>query len=118
MCIRDRLITTVHAEENRLPVSIDEVPANLQNAFIAVEDNRFYEHHGVDPVSYTHLVADEVIDYLNARGEKVGIIKIRLYRPWVSASLLKAVSYTHLPKGQLHKFVQLPFSFITTLPYR
>lgn len=30
---KGRLITTVHAEENRLPVSIDEVPANLQNAF-------------------------------------------------------------------------------------
>ena len=34
-------------------------------------------------------VADEVIDYLNAKGEKVGIVKVRLYRPW-------AVSYTHL----------------------
>ena len=41
---KGRLITTVHAEENRLPVSIDEVPANLQNAFIAVEDNRFWYH--------------------------------------------------------------------------
>ena len=39
-------------------------------------------------------VADEVIDYLNARGEKVGIIKVRLYRPWVSASLLKVLPKT------------------------
>ena len=39
-------------------------------------------------------VADEVIDYLNARGEKVGIIKVRLYRPWVSASLLKVLPDT------------------------
>ena len=31
-------------------------------------------------------VADEVIDYLNAKGEKVGIVKVRLYRPWVSSS--------------------------------
>ena len=46
---KGRLITTVHAEENRIPVSLDEVPVNLQNAFIAAEDVRFYEHHGIDP---------------------------------------------------------------------
>ena len=39
-------------------------------------------------------VADEVIDYLNAKGEKVGIIKVRLYRPWVSSSLLKVLPKT------------------------
>ena len=39
-------------------------------------------------------VADEVIDYLNAKGEKVGIVKVRLYRPWVSASLLKVLPKT------------------------
>ena len=43
------------------------------------------------PVSYTHL---EVIDYLNAKGEKVGIIKVRLYRPWVSSALLKVLPKT------------------------
>ena len=42
------LITTVHSEENRLPVKLSEVPKNLQNAFIATEDNRFYSHHGID----------------------------------------------------------------------
>ena len=39
-------------------------------------------------------MADEVIDYLNAKGEKVVIIKVRLYRPWVSASLLKVLPKT------------------------
>lgn len=58
---KGRLITTVHAEENRLPVSIDEVPANLQNAFIAVEDNRFYEHHGVDPLGIIRAVFRNII---------------------------------------------------------
>ena len=27
-------------------------------------------------------VAEEVIDYLTAKGEKVGLVKVRLYRPW------------------------------------
>ncbi len=39
-------------------------------------------------------VAEEVIDYLMAKGEKVGLIKVRLYRPWVPASLLKVIPKT------------------------
>ncbi|HKL99503.1 MAG TPA: pyruvate:ferredoxin (flavodoxin) oxidoreductase [Mobilitalea sp.] len=39
-------------------------------------------------------VAEEVIDYLTAAGEKVGLIKVRLYRPWVSTSLLKVLPKT------------------------
>ncbi|MFA6851298.1 MAG: PBP1A family penicillin-binding protein, partial [Selenomonadaceae bacterium] len=42
-------IANVHAAENRVPVSISKIPKNLQNAFIAVEDARFYEHSGIDP---------------------------------------------------------------------
>lgn len=39
-------------------------------------------------------VAEEVIDYLTAAGEKVGLIKVRLYRPWVSDALLKVMPKT------------------------
>ncbi|CUH96207.1 putative membrane protein [Propionispora sp. 2/2-37] len=42
-------ITTIHSTENRLPVSINKIPKNLQNAFIATEDSRFYQHIGIDP---------------------------------------------------------------------
>lgn len=45
-----RLITTFHSDQNRLPIDINKVPQNLQNAFIAAEDNRFYEHIGIDPI--------------------------------------------------------------------
>ena len=36
-------------------------------------------------------VAEEVIDYLTAKGEKVGLIKVRLYRPWSSEHILKVI---------------------------
>nr|WP_326153393.1 pyruvate:ferredoxin (flavodoxin) oxidoreductase [uncultured Oscillibacter sp.] len=36
-------------------------------------------------------VAEEVIDYMNAHGEKVGLIKVRLYRPWRADKLLAAI---------------------------
>ncbi len=36
-------------------------------------------------------VIEEVIDYLPAAGEKVGLVKVRLYRPWSSEAILKAI---------------------------
>ena len=33
---------------NRLPVSIDQIPLDLQHAVVAIEDERFYEHNGID----------------------------------------------------------------------
>ncbi|MDD7403185.1 MAG: pyruvate:ferredoxin (flavodoxin) oxidoreductase [bacterium] len=39
-------------------------------------------------------VAEEVIDYLTAKGEKVGLIKVRLYRPWSSEAILKVLPKT------------------------
>ena len=39
-------------------------------------------------------VIEEVIDYLTAAGEKVGLIKVRLYRPWSSKHLLKVLPKT------------------------
>ena len=33
---------------NRLPVTLDQIPVNLQHAVVAIEDERFYEHNGID----------------------------------------------------------------------
>ena len=60
-------IAIIHATENRVPVKIEQIPANLQHAFIAIEDNRFYEHKGVDPrgllrAVYTNIVAQEIAE--------------------------------------------------------
>ncbi len=39
-------------------------------------------------------VAEEVIDYMNAHGEKVGLVKVRLYRPFRADRLLEAIPAT------------------------
>ena len=39
-------------------------------------------------------VAEEVIDYLNTHGEKVGLVKVRLYRPFKASRLLEAIPET------------------------
>lgn len=62
-----KLITTVHAEQDRLPVSIDQVPKELQNAFIAAEDIRFYEHHGLDPRGILRAIYSNIL-----RGDATG----------------------------------------------
>ncbi len=41
-------LTRLHGVENRIWVDLEDIPENLQNAYIALEDKRFMEHHGVD----------------------------------------------------------------------
>src|SRR6056297_4337575 len=43
----DRLITTV-GEQRRIPLTIDEIPLALKQAFLAAEDDNFYGHPGID----------------------------------------------------------------------
>lgn len=45
---QDRKLISVFGEKRRIPVRIDEMPAQLKNAFIAGEDARFRVHPGVD----------------------------------------------------------------------
>ncbi len=46
--INGELIAYLHAEENRTPVSLDQIPLHMQQAVLAMEDSNFYEHHGID----------------------------------------------------------------------
>lgn len=39
-----------YGEKRRIPVTLTQMSPELVKAFIATEDSRFYEHHGVDPV--------------------------------------------------------------------
>ena len=41
-------IDTLHGEENREYVKLSQIPLDLQQAVIAIEDERFYEHNGID----------------------------------------------------------------------
>lgn len=40
--------TLVASGSNRVYVTLDEIPVDLQHAFVAIEDERFYEHNGID----------------------------------------------------------------------
>ncbi len=45
---RDGLLIREIGERKRIPVTYDEVPAHVIDAFVAAEDRRFFEHPGVD----------------------------------------------------------------------
>lgn len=49
--------------ENRTPVTFDEIPQNLINAIVATEDERYYEHSGIDPIGTARAIA-----YLGSKG--------------------------------------------------
>lgn len=44
----ETLYETIRGTENRIWVDSEDIPDNLKNAVVAIEDERFYKHHGVD----------------------------------------------------------------------
>jgi penicillin-binding protein 1A len=62
---KDEKLISEYGEKRRAPLDINQTPKNLINAVLAAEDDRFYEHHGVDPKGLLRAVA-----YLIRTGEK------------------------------------------------
>ena len=46
----NEVVGSLHGAEDRTYVSIDSIPLQERQAFIAAEDIRFYQHHGIDPI--------------------------------------------------------------------
>ncbi|MCL6559873.1 MAG: transglycosylase domain-containing protein, partial [Firmicutes bacterium] len=60
-------LITVVSQENRIPVSIGDISEYMQDAIVAIEDSRFYRHHGIDPVGlaralYRNIKAGKIIE--------------------------------------------------------
>jgi len=48
--INNKLVANIHGDEDRVVVPLNKISSNLQKAVIAIEDNRFYDHGGIDLV--------------------------------------------------------------------
>ena len=64
---RGRLITTLHAEEDRILVTLKRIPESVQDAVVAIEDQRFWTHRGIDVrailrAAYANASAGEVVE--------------------------------------------------------
>ena len=84
---------------NELPAIVEKYMAKV-NAKLGT-DYDLFNYYGAPDAERVIIsmgsfcdVAEEVVDYLTAAGEKVGLIKVRLYRPWAPASLLKVLPKT------------------------
>ena len=63
MSVDGKVLGTFYLEENRNPISFEELPDNLVQALLATEDIRFYEHSGIDAIGTLRAIA-----YLGTRG--------------------------------------------------
>lgn len=84
----------------------DELPAVVEKYMSKVNeklgtDYKLFNYYGAPDADRVIIamgslndVAEEVIDYLTAKGEKVGLVKVRLYRPWSPEALLKVLPKT------------------------
>ncbi len=90
---------TCNAYYDNLPAIVEDYMGKINDKLGT--DYQLFNYYG-DPEAERVIitmgsvvdVAEEVIDYLNAQGEKVGLIKVRLFRPFVGAKLLSAIPDT------------------------
>lgn len=52
----DNELIAQYGEKRRIPLPLAEIPPLMIKAFIATEDSRFYEHHGIDPIGIFRAV--------------------------------------------------------------
>lgn len=55
-------------DEFRLPVNIDQIPDHVQDAFVTIEDKRFYQHTGVDYRAIMRAIYRDIITRSKAEG--------------------------------------------------
>ncbi len=84
----------------------DAVPAIVEEYMDKVNaklgtDYKLFNYYGAEDAERVIVamgsicdVAEEVIDYMNANGEKVGLVKVRLYRPFSAEKLVEAIPAT------------------------
>lgn len=57
----------IHGHENRIWVGNDQIPQTLKDAFISIEDERFYEHKGVDWKRTAAAMGNELFGYYSSK---------------------------------------------------
>lgn len=79
------------SDSNRTPVTIDKIPIDLQHAVVAVEDERFYEHNGIDVRGIIRAFVVGVSSGNFSEGASTitqQLLKNNVFPDWVSESSL------------------------------
>lgn len=57
----DGLLISQYGEKRRIPLTLKQIPAQMQQAFLAIEDSRFYAHPGIDPIGIARAVFSLIV---------------------------------------------------------
>jgi penicillin-binding protein 1A len=85
------VIAEWHGEQDRTAVRIDDIPQHVRDAFVAAEDRRFYDHHGVDmgaivgslrrgssePVQGGSTITQQIVKLMLSEGERTYVERLR-----------------------------------------
>ena len=86
------------AEGNRISVSIEEIPTDMQHAIVAIEDARFYEHNGVDYRGMLRAVVNAVTSgFRRMEGASTitqQLLKNNVFTEWMSESTWDSIKST------------------------
>ncbi len=75
---RDGLLIAQFGEQRRIPLTLQEIPQQLVNAILAAEDDRFFEHHGVDYPGLVRAIGKNLMS--GGMGEGGSTITMQLTR--------------------------------------
>ena len=65
---KDQFLASLHGKEDTQKSTSDKIPKNLKNAIVSIEDERFYEHNGIDIKRILGAVANDVIYVVTGKG--------------------------------------------------
>ncbi|MFA6075054.1 MAG: PBP1A family penicillin-binding protein [Negativicutes bacterium] len=63
-----KIFFSIHGSEDRIPVKLNAMPKNLTDAVVAIEDERFYSHNGVDIIAIARAIFSDLFSMSIAEG--------------------------------------------------
>lgn len=67
----DNKLISQFGEKKRVPLSLDDIPQQLINAILATEDDRFYQHFGIDPIGIGRAIFGKIIGQNKGGGSTI-----------------------------------------------
>lgn len=64
----DGKLISQFGEKRRIPLTVEQIPLRLKQAFIATEDSRFYQHPGIDPIGIARAAVNLLITGQKSQG--------------------------------------------------
>lgn len=87
----NQITKLVAQDSNRIYQTIDKIPIDLQHAFVAIEDERFYEHNGIDIKGIMRAGVTAITDKNFSQGASTitqQLLKNNVFTTWTSESSL------------------------------